>query len=389
MKNNIIYFLSYLVLTIGLASCSDDDSNNNALLLSVSIVDGEKQDVALGKSLTLEAKVENGENARLEWTVDGEKVSTELKYVFTPTKAGTYDVKFAAYKDKDEAYAAVLVNVYVAYDAVKSMSDIQFWTGEGECQSALGVQWISGDNWEDPTQDNVHFLSWGYRWKESDQSTGYQMILAIAKADPRFFVVMGPGFGGDDSRSIRGFGYDADGDGRFSIKNESMSITYDAKDFTDGVIFLKDDVTGDGFVSTDPADYWMGGWYENYCSYYLGDDGKNVPESFEYSPYMADLRTLTQNSWDAWTCSPNRQKYITGRNLGTLYEENHLLQVFQDNSSRQHAEKSHSTDRPVTDFSEKSKSSASIQTDETTHSFLFIKSDLRLVTKSECGRWNC
>ena len=24
---------------------------------------------------------------------------------------------------------------------------------------------------------------------------------------------------------------------------------------------------------------------------------------------------------------PNRQKYITGRNLGTLYEENHLLQI--------------------------------------------------------------
>lgn len=58
MKNNIIYFLSCLVLAIGLESCSSDDSNDNALLLSVSIVDGEKQDVALGKSLTLEAKVE-------------------------------------------------------------------------------------------------------------------------------------------------------------------------------------------------------------------------------------------------------------------------------------------------------------------------------------------
>ena len=79
---------------------------------------------------------------------------------------------------------------------------------------------------------------------------------------------------------------------------------------------------------------------------------------------------------------PDRQKYITGRNLGTLYEENYLLLVFQENSNRQHAEKSHSTDRPrpVTDFSEQSKSSASVQTDETTHSFLFIKSDLRLVT---------
>ena len=79
---------------------------------------------------------------------------------------------------------------------------------------------------------------------------------------------------------------------------------------------------------------------------------------------------------------PDRQKYITGRNLGTLYEENYLLLVFQENSNRQHAEKSHSTDspRPVTDFSEQPKSSASVQTDETTHSFLFIKSDLRLVT---------
>lgn len=77
---------------------------------------------------------------------------------------------------------------------------------------------------------------------------------------------------------------------------------------------------------------------------------------------------------------PNRQKYITGRNLGTLYEENHLLQVFQENSSRQHAEKSHSIEKPATDFSEQSKSSTSDQTDETSHSFLFIKSDLRLVT---------
>ena len=75
---------------------------------------------------------------------------------------------------------------------------------------------------------------------------------------------------------------------------------------------------------------------------------------------------------------PDRQKYITGRNLGTLYEENYLLLVFQENSNRQHAEKSHSTDRPrpVTDFSEQSKSSASVQTDETTHSFLFIKSEI-------------
>lgn len=74
---------------------------------------------------------------------------------------------------------------------------------------------------------------------------------------------------------------------------------------------------------------------------------------------------------------PNRQKYITGRNLGTLCEENHLLQIFLENSNRQPSEKSHPADRTITDFSELSKLSIS---DETTHSFLFIKSDLRLVT---------
>ena len=77
---------------------------------------------------------------------------------------------------------------------------------------------------------------------------------------------------------------------------------------------------------------------------------------------------------------PNRQKYITGRNLGTLYEETHLLQIFQENSNRQSSEKSHPADRIITDFSKLPKLSISDQTDETTHSFLFIKSDLRLVT---------
>ena len=48
---------------------------------------------------------------------------------------------------------------------------------------------------------------------------------------------------------------------------------------------------------------------------------------------------------------PDRQKYITGRNLGTLYEENHLLQIFQENSNRQSSEKSHPADRTITDFS--------------------------------------
>lgn len=77
---------------------------------------------------------------------------------------------------------------------------------------------------------------------------------------------------------------------------------------------------------------------------------------------------------------PNRSKYITGRSLGTLYEEKHLLQIFQENSTSQ------ITENPVPDISQVVNSSTptvsayTATTTEAPHTFLFIKSDLRLVT---------
>ena len=77
---------------------------------------------------------------------------------------------------------------------------------------------------------------------------------------------------------------------------------------------------------------------------------------------------------------PNRSKYITGRSLGTLYDEKHLLQIFQENSAAQ------ITENPIPDISQVVNSSTppvsahTATTAEAPHTFLFIKSDLRLVT---------
>ena len=77
---------------------------------------------------------------------------------------------------------------------------------------------------------------------------------------------------------------------------------------------------------------------------------------------------------------PNRSKYITGRSLGTLYEEKHLLQIFQENTTSQ------ITENPIPDISQVVNSSTppvsahAATTAEAPHTFLFIKSDLRLVT---------
>lgn len=74
---------------------------------------------------------------------------------------------------------------------------------------------------------------------------------------------------------------------------------------------------------------------------------------------------------------PSRKKFITGRSLGTLYEEKHLLQQFQENSRQQTPE---STEQNILqkDYSQEIPVSANNQ--ESLTAFFFIKSDLRLVT---------
>ncbi len=86
---------------------------------------------------------------------------------------------------------------------------------------------------------------------------------------------------------------------------------------------------------------------------------------------------------DTATCIPTAVNTLLGRSLGTLYEEKHLLQIFQENSTSQ------ITENPVPDISQVVNSSTptvsaytatTTETTEAPHTFLFIKSDLRLVT---------
>ena len=69
----------------------------------------------------------------------------------------------------------------------------------------------------------------------------------------------------------------------------------------------------DGFKVISEGDYWIGGWYEAYPSYWLGS-GEAVLESteYEYSNFYANNRLLENESWDVWTFSPinNAEKNI-------------------------------------------------------------------------------
>jgi len=181
---------------------------------------------------------------------------------------------------------------------VTKISDIQNWAGTGSNSSVLAIQWVTAKDIEHPTDDEIHFLAWGYRWN-NPAPKGFAMVTAIAQKDPRLYVVVASEWGGV---VIKGFAYDGNNDGKICIRSTTDTIlTQD--NFTNGIYRASNSQSFDGLTTTDPADLWMGGWYEAYATYWLGTNGTSVPSNYTYSSYLVDQRPLANNSWDAWTFS--------------------------------------------------------------------------------------
>ena len=76
---------------------------------------------------------------------------------------------------------------------------------------------------------------------------------------------------------------------------------------------------------------------------------------------------------------PGRKKYITGRNLGTRYEEDFLLQTFKENAKSLSDRKMEIEEPQVTATTKDLQTALSPDTSDIPVPFIFIKSDLRLV----------
>ena len=76
---------------------------------------------------------------------------------------------------------------------------------------------------------------------------------------------------------------------------------------------------------------------------------------------------------------PDRKKYITGRNLGTRYEEDFLLQAFKENAKSLSDRKMEIEEPQVPTTTKDLQTILSPDTSDIPVPFIFIKSDLRLV----------
>lgn len=313
MRKELLYILTLLCFAGMWSSCSNDGGDDGKEPLTapeVSVQNLSLKDVILpGRTVRLRANIINTTASDLQWFVDGKEVSTDTIFEFSSMKEGVFRVKVTASNMLGVASDSLDVKVMDGF----KISDITNWTGSGESQSVLAIQWISGavEDWSHPEDDDVFFRAWGYKWEKANAPTGYDMIADIAKKDLRLFVIVASD--GDLGVTIRGFGYDVDGDG-IEIQSEDFEyggrtlkgIRLTKADFKDGIYEQKEaDVNMDGFKVISEGDYWIGGWYVVYPSYWLGS-GEAVLESkeYEYSGLYAGNRLLENEEWHTWTFSP-------------------------------------------------------------------------------------
>jgi hypothetical protein len=164
-----------------------------------------------------------------------------------------------------------------------SFDNLHFWVGTGANRAAVAIDWQ--ENATDPPA-----LVWGYRWDGT--ADGDDMLTAVVAADPRLFAKLGGTRG--NPNAVYGIGYDANGDGKFAIDDDTV---FDAEGFA---------FTGpaDLATSTDATDYYAEGWFTGFWHY--GVASANPYDGATWSDIAVGMasRELTDGSWDSWTFSP-------------------------------------------------------------------------------------
>ena len=112
------------------------------------------------------------------------------------------------------------------------------------------------------------------------------------------------------------------------------------------------------------------------------DDAASTAKSPEEFAQILDKKyhiifNLSRNRYSY--LHPGRKKYITGRNLGTRYEEDFLLQTFKENAKSLSDRKMKIEEPQVPNTTKDLQATLAPDTSDIPVPFIFIKSDLRLV----------
>lgn len=183
--------------------------------------------------------------------------------------------------------AAVAARIQKAAKAVAStgidFSKIERWAGEGDCKAALAIKWADGQN-------DGKTLVWGYRWKSTETKTGEDLIRAVAKADPAFYVLAesGSAYG----TAFGGFGYDIDGNRHVTVTTPENEVYP-----RNGIVYVSSSEFDNCGATDIDNDAWNSGWNYGYWSYNVAEKAE---DALGWSNTGASGRVLTDGCVDAW-----------------------------------------------------------------------------------------
>lgn len=186
--------------------------------------------------------------------------------------------------------ATVAARIQKAAKAVAStgidFSKIERWAGEGDCKAALAIKWADGQN-------DGKTLVWGYRWNKGETKTGEDLVRAVAKADPAFYVLADPGTA--YGTTFGGFGYDIDG-------NRYVTVTTPKNEVypRNGIVYVSSGVFDKCGATEITRDAWNSGWYSGFWSYNVAEKAE---DALGFSSTGASGRVLTDGCVDAWVFS--------------------------------------------------------------------------------------
>lgn len=186
--------------------------------------------------------------------------------------------------------ATVAARIQKAAKAVAStgidFSKIERWAGEGDCKAALAIKWAD-------SQNDGKTLVWGYRWKSSEKKTGEDLIRAVAKADPAFYVLAesGSAYG----TAFGGFGYDIDGNRHVTVTTPENEVYP-----RNGIVYVSSSEFDNCGATDIDNDAWNSGWNYGYWSYNVAEKAE---DALGWSNTGASGRVLTDGCVDAWVFS--------------------------------------------------------------------------------------
>jgi len=132
----------YLGLVVMFASCSEAEKLSVPAISFVIPAEGFK--VEVGKSLSLQPTVVNGDKSSFIWEVNGTVVSSEKIYTFTPSKIGSYNLQLKVSNEVGSDNKTILIAAFSNLSPyVTKVFDYKY--GPGQHASLIPADWKGHD----------------------------------------------------------------------------------------------------------------------------------------------------------------------------------------------------------------------------------------------------